>query len=1087
MQNIVTGNDFTLIVDARRQETASQRFDLSVLERLEIYLVMAGRAKILQSYTLDELGRAVIEVGGDALPVGVWGVELAGTYQMANVRSTNAKAFKIVDGLNQLGLSGDGIEIVVEVNVLSNAEATRPYVDAAIADHDADVTSHSDIRTALAQKVSDIKVDGISIVDGNKVANLDSDDFGKVDDVKVNGVSVVSNKEAAITMPTKVSDLANDSQFTTKSYVDGEVAQAGHVDDVQVNGTSVVSGKVASVTMPTKVSDLTNDADYRNATQVQSAINTAIEANLINDGVGTVDGTTGTPSVDIVKQGTTLHFAFHNIKGTQGDRGEKGETGETGAQGATSVYDQTTQDFLTTLETTKGQDQTKTMTQKAITDEDIATQKDLGDWQDIAQGLERRQCCFNENGKWIWKTSGTGNRKQMHSAIPVTPGEVLLVKAMSSQLQNGWYAWLTSAYTGTATNNTLPPYVSGNTYLTIPVGVEQYLEVPEGAAWLVMNNSSANAVDTTWIVRRRNADNTAGAKLNIRAVPYVDFFNGCVDFKDGRLVSATATQTNVVRKFPIEEGNLYFADVRAYYNENYLASGVAYFDEEDKFICSECFNYDSAFEAKKVRLNVPQNASYCYILGTDGTYFNTDTIPQLYVADYVENESALNYHETLVAQFAMMGTGATMVNKYFTTGVKANTLYRIKVSYDVWTMPDPTAETTALGAYDVVGGNDKAQKVVTQVNFGNGIEEMTFISHKNAEGIRVSFRAEQGELVKFELYEVRRDKEIVNDTVSFGKPETGRMLYNISKVKGVVLKNNENGSTGVVQTEIDSAWAVAFPSAYTPNGKPTQVIAMLHGASGFVSQSVMGYAVQKWLDWRNLYLSHGFAVLEINGWGISTESDNKSRHWACPPALETIDKAFETLREKYNVADKMMLHGTSMGGATSWAYALTHPNKVAAVGLFSPATLSWIMLKNRNLENDYELAAANWQYADAAAAVADDFQRIVGYDPIIRAMRFKDGAYTPPEQLAGLDVLQYGQAGNQYVLVGQPLQYPVRIWHGDADPTVPVVLSQIIADAYRRGGQNVSIRVCPGETHAICTGGTQYVCNEAVDFFEMYR
>lgn len=47
----------------------------------------------------------------------------------------------------------------------------------------------------------------------------------------------------------------------------------------------------------------------------------------------------------------------------------QGPTGPTGPQGATSVYDQTTQDFLTTLETTTGQSQTKTMTQKAVTDE----------------------------------------------------------------------------------------------------------------------------------------------------------------------------------------------------------------------------------------------------------------------------------------------------------------------------------------------------------------------------------------------------------------------------------------------------------------------------------------------------------------------------------------------------------------------------------------------------------------------------------------------------------------------------------------------------------------------------------------------
>ena len=542
-----------------------------------------------------------------------------------------------------------------------------------------------------------------------------------------------------------------------------------------------------------------------------------------------------------------------------------------------------------------------------------------------------------------------------------------------------------------------------------------------------------------------------------------------------------------MKKFPIDTKKIYYADVRAYNNGTDLASGVAYFDEDDAFICSQCFNYSSAYDKKKVPLKVPQDAKYCYILGTDGTFTTTDTVPQLYAADYVENESTPDYHETLVAQFAMMGTESDAVTKDFTTGIKANTLYKLNVSYDTWTMPDPTSDTTAIGVWDKIGNSNMMQKAIMQDNFGNGISEMTFITNEDSEGIRIYFRATQGELVKFELYEVRRDKEIVNDAVSFGIPETGRVLYNISKVKGVVLKNGENSSTGIEQTEIDSAWAVAFPSSYTPNGKPTQVIAMLHGASGFVSQTVMGYTTQKWIDWRNLYLSHGFAVLDINGWGISTSSDNKSRHWACPPAIETIDKAFETLREKYNVADKMMLHGTSMGGATSWAYALTHPNKVAAVGLFSPATLSWIMLLYRGLENNYELSALNWQYESVAAAVADDYQRIVSYDPIIRAIRYKDGLYSPPAQLAGLDVLQYGQSGNQYTLVGQPLQFPVRIWHGDADPTVPISLSQIVTEAFRNGGQNVSIRVCPNETHAICTGNTQYVCDEAIDYFEMYR
>ncbi len=50
--------------------------------------------------------------------------------------------------------------------------------------------------------------------------------------------------------------------------------ESGKVDDVQVNGTSVVQNKIANVTVPTKVSDLTNDSDFQTGTEVETSIAT---------------------------------------------------------------------------------------------------------------------------------------------------------------------------------------------------------------------------------------------------------------------------------------------------------------------------------------------------------------------------------------------------------------------------------------------------------------------------------------------------------------------------------------------------------------------------------------------------------------------------------------------------------------------------------------------------------------------------------------------------------------------------------------------------------------------------------------------
>lgn len=60
-----------------------------------------------------------------------------------------------------------------------------------------------------------------------------------------------------------------------------------------------------------------------------------------------VDNSTGTPSVDVTKNGYNFDFSFHNLKGEKGDKGDtgatgpQGERGETGATGATGPQGET--------------------------------------------------------------------------------------------------------------------------------------------------------------------------------------------------------------------------------------------------------------------------------------------------------------------------------------------------------------------------------------------------------------------------------------------------------------------------------------------------------------------------------------------------------------------------------------------------------------------------------------------------------------------------------------------------------------------------------------------------------------------------
>ena len=115
---------------------------------------------------------------------------------------------------------------------------------------------------------------------------------GKIDVIKVNGTSQgITNKTVDISVPTSTSDLTNDSNFavdanyvhTDNNYTTAEKNKlsgiaAGAEVNVQSDWTVTSSSSDAYIkNKPTKVSDFTNDSGFQNASQVQTAINSALE------------------------------------------------------------------------------------------------------------------------------------------------------------------------------------------------------------------------------------------------------------------------------------------------------------------------------------------------------------------------------------------------------------------------------------------------------------------------------------------------------------------------------------------------------------------------------------------------------------------------------------------------------------------------------------------------------------------------------------------------------------------------------------------------------------------------------------------
>jgi hypothetical protein len=85
---------------------------------------------------------------------------------------------------------------------------------------------------------------------------------------------------AASDIPTKTSDLTNDSGFITASSLptvnDATLTITQNGTTVATFSANSATNTSAAITVPTVVSDLTNDADYQSGSQVSSAIATAI-------------------------------------------------------------------------------------------------------------------------------------------------------------------------------------------------------------------------------------------------------------------------------------------------------------------------------------------------------------------------------------------------------------------------------------------------------------------------------------------------------------------------------------------------------------------------------------------------------------------------------------------------------------------------------------------------------------------------------------------------------------------------------------------------------------------------------------------
>lgn len=162
-----------------------------------------------------------------------------------------------------------------------------------------------------------------------------------------------------------------------------------------------------------------------------------------------------------------------------------------------------------------------------------------------------------------------------------------------------------------------------------------------------------------------------------------------------------------------------------------------------------------------------------------------------------------------------------------------------------------------------------------------------------------------------------------------------------------------------------------LPLSYTPNGQPTKLCVIVHGAGGGIAAD-SGWTQSS--DYNNIVsalINAGYAIMDSNGY---TDSGQGYQHWCCPQALAGYYIAYEYFTKHYNLDKHVYMYGFSMGGLTALTmmFEQTIPIRACMVGAPVISLYQHCVVQNGGVPRADFLAA--YQIADY------DTDAVRGYD-----------------------------------------------------------------------------------------------------------
>ena len=237
---------------------------------------------------------------------------------------------------------------------------------------------------------------------------------------------------------------------------------------------------------------------------------------------------------------------------------------------------------------------------------------------------------------------------------------------------------------------------------------------------------------------------------------------------------------------------------------------------------------------------------------------------------------------------------------------------------------------------------------------------------------------------------------------------------------------------------------LCLPESYSESGEPTQLIIACHGAGSTVDKEKL---LVGGLGGTLKCIDAGYAVLDIDG------SHPNGLTKGCPEHIFALYRAYKYAIKHFNLTEKVVVHGASMGGMTATNFACTFPSVCLALGLYYPR------LNMKSFETaDGHFCLGTWDKTTPGASGRSTRDWIAEFFHM-------DGGVWNEERTRGFESYDNRSFTNEKgeKVVIPPC--PIKIWHGTADTVVDPVVSVEYVKAVRRGGCYAELRFIEGLGH----------------------